>query len=116
VNAHYLANKLKGMDRSDLLISHWPEGATPFTLPILFATRHERDMCQLALQQNEIYCPVHWVCQTENAEALDLSNRILSLPIDQRYREQDMDRIAQALLEHLWQPICEAAKSRVRIS
>jgi hypothetical protein len=115
-NARHLANQLKDIEGFELLFAHWPEGAVPFTLPILFPTRQRRDACQLALQQNKIYCPVHWVCQTRNSEALDLSGRMLSLPVDQRYGEHEMDCIAEVLLGHLRHGPSEPAESGVRVS
>jgi hypothetical protein len=97
-NARHLLKNLRKIEHADCVFSCWPDDAVPFSLPILFRTRRERDACQLLLQQHRIYCPVHWVCQTTDSEALDLSARILSLPVDQRYMERDMDRIVEGML------------------
>jgi hypothetical protein len=96
-NARYLLNQLPKLKYADLLFQEWPEGAVPFVLLLLFHSQNERDNCQACLQRQRIYCPVHWACQTENIEAIDLCARILSLPIDQRYAENEMERIAAAL-------------------
>lgn len=102
-NARHLLNNLKKIEHVDCVISRWPDGAVPFALPILFRSRRERDECQSLLQRHKIYCPVHWVCQTTDIEALDLSARILSLPVDQRYTEGDVDCISEVML-HAWSP------------
>lgn len=96
-NSRHLLNKLRSVELVDCMISRWPEGAVPLALPILFPSRSEREECQGLLQRHKIYCPVHWVCSTSDADALDLSARILSLPVDQRYGDPDMDRIAEVL-------------------
>jgi len=97
-NARHLLNNLGNIQHIDCMISRWQDGAVPFALPIVFRSRRERDECQALLQQHRIYCPVHWVCRTADAEAVDLSERILSLPVDQRYTETDMDRISEVML------------------
>ncbi len=111
-NARHLSNRLRGIEHFDCLMSRWPGGAAPFALPVLFASQRERDECQLMLQKNRVYCPVHWVCKTNNTEALDLSARMLSLPIDQRYEQRDMDIIAGALLEYGQTRMDAAAKAK----
>lgn len=66
--------------------------------PILL---ENRDAAQQALARRNIYCPVIWpipaqargVCETSEATAA----RILALPCDQRYSEQDMAAVAEAL-------------------
>jgi hypothetical protein len=110
-NARHLLNKLTNVERIDCMTSRWPEGAVPFVLAILFRSRRERDECQFLLQRYKIYCPVHWVCKTSDGAALDLSARILSLPIDQRYGNPDMDRIAE-VLEHGLAASVEASPRR----
>jgi hypothetical protein len=114
-NVRHLLRKLRNIERQtfDCMISRWPEGVVPFVLPILFRSRRERDECQSVLRQHRIYCPIHWVCETTDTETLDLSARILSLPIDQRYRELDMDRMAEVLLEGRLTASTEASPSRM---
>jgi hypothetical protein len=112
MNACHLLNKVRNIERVDCMISRWPEGAVPFVLPILFRSRRERDERQSVLRQHKIYCPVHWVCETGDADALDLSARILSLPIDQRYGELDMDRVAGVLLDGKLMASTESSPSR----
>jgi hypothetical protein len=96
-NARHLLKNLSRIKHSYCMFSDWPEGSVPFSLPIVFRSQHERDACQSLLQQCRVYCPVHWVCQTTDTDALDLSARILSLPVDQRYTEKDMERIVEGM-------------------
>jgi hypothetical protein len=98
-NARRLVDNLAVQQDIKCLFTAWSEGAVPFVVPLLFDSRNERDVYQSQLQQENIYCPVHWVCQTEDLHALELSEKILSLPIDQRYTEEDMDRISNAILK-----------------
>lgn len=79
------------------VFNKWPEGHTPFDLPLIFADREERDRSQRFLQAEDVYCPVEWVCDSDDAEAMELSSRILSIPIDQRYGRADMERVAIVL-------------------
>lgn len=96
-NARYLVGKLSNDTTMKCLFNDWPTNAIPFALPILFPTEQERDEYQSLLRENHIYCPVHWVVETADRDALTLSKRILSLPVDQRYIESDMDRIVKVL-------------------
>ena len=78
----------------------------------LIATRHEcrlffpiycenRDKLQKYLENNKIYCPIHWPVNEE--KLLEFSNidyiskHILSLPIDQRYNLNDMKFVCKIL-------------------
>ncbi len=94
-NAHHIMTALSDVDDADFLFPDPPANAAPFTVPLVFSSERERDAVQSRFQKNRIYCPVHWVCQTADRDALNLSRRILSLPVDQRYTCSDMDRIAQ---------------------
>ncbi len=98
-NAKRLRKRVMDLAGADLLFPGWPEGAVPFTLPLIFRSQSERDHCQEQMRRNRIYCPVHWVCQTANSRSIDLSSRLLSLPIDHRYAESEMDRVVDALEE-----------------
>lgn len=97
-NANHLRARLEHWNAAELAFQAWPDGAVPFALILIFPSQFTRDLTQSHLQKHHIYCPVHWICQTNNKEALDLSTRILSLPIDQRYSLSDMDRIGDAIL------------------
>jgi hypothetical protein len=88
----------------------WPRPANWYLLarhscfPFCFSTQQERDEC---LQESDIYCPVHWVVQTVDQDAISLSERMLSLPVDQRYSEADMNRIVEVLASNRAQQAAE---------
>ena len=59
-----------------------------------------RDYIASELAKNSIFCPVHWRNQASPACFSDehkLSQSILTLPSDQRYSENDMDKISSAI-------------------
>lgn len=97
-NVRHLLKRLEDLTFATPLFNSWPDGAVPFAFPLIFGSRKERDECQAYMQRHKMYCPVHWACQTSDAQALDLSSRILSLPVDQRYGREEMDRLADTLL------------------
>ena len=98
-NARHLLGNLMRSDHAECMFERWSDTRVPFALPILFPSQRERDACQSLLQKNRIYCPVHWICKTTDADAVALSGRTLSLPVDQRYTEEDMDRISRAIFQ-----------------
>jgi len=100
LNLRCLLARLGDLDSAKLLFRTWPHRSVPFAVALIFSSQAERDDCQAYLIQNQIYCPVHWPCSTDQPHALELSSRILSLPVDQRYAQQDMDRLAGILLEY----------------
>lgn len=69
--------------------------------PLIFSVRMaNRESAKAHLSAEKIYCPVHWPMEgalTENPESVELSYEELSLPIDQRYSEADMLRLADSL-------------------
>ena len=80
------------------VFSSWPEGAAPLGVVLEFPSQHLRDACRLKLQQQNVYCAVHWPalpgCQPAEAE---LAGRLLTLPTDFRYDREDMEKIASIL-------------------
>lgn len=100
LNVRCLLGRLSDLGSPELLFRSWPHGSVPFAVALIFSSQAERDDCQAHLIQNRIYCPVHWPCNTDQPHALELSLRILSLPVDHRYTQDDMDRLADVLLEY----------------
>lgn len=96
-NALRLIRSLDNWKGGNLLFHIWPAGHVPFCVLAVFASERERDECRTVLHTHNVFCPVHWECQTSDPDALDLSSRVLSLCVDQRYTEQDMDRVAELL-------------------
>jgi hypothetical protein len=100
LNTTHLLARLQAWDGGQFAFRSWPDGAVPFALIVVFSSQPIRDSFQSWLQKHNVYCPVHWVCQTTDKRALDLAQRILSLPVDQRYTLEDMDRVANVLSLH----------------
>ena len=98
-NACVLLQALDGWKTATPVFTKWPPGHAPFDLPLILRDQMARDHCQRALQEQNIFCPVEWVCDTPDTVATDLSSRILSIPIDHRYTRADMARISSALLK-----------------
>ncbi|HYM79311.1 MAG TPA: hypothetical protein VE377_25265 [Candidatus Dormibacteraeota bacterium] len=96
-NACTLLQSLQGWKMAAPVFTKWPEGHAPFDLPLVFREQAARDDCQRALQQENVFCPVEWVSDTPDADASDLSSRILSVPVDHRYTRDDMARVSAAL-------------------
>ncbi|OOM77938.1 TDP-4-oxo-6-deoxy-D-glucose transaminase [Clostridium puniceum] len=68
-------------------------------LPILIKNRDE---IRRKLREVSIYCPVHWNILHEDwcnkyADSKFVSTRIITIPIDQRYDLNDMERIANII-------------------
>ncbi|MEP6667793.1 MAG: DegT/DnrJ/EryC1/StrS family aminotransferase [Chthoniobacter sp.] len=83
------------------LLQKLPEGVSPFSFPIL-VKEGRRDYVQAALRELRLFCAVHWRLPSEVhagqfAETHELSSRILSLPLDQRYGSAQMGEIVRRL-------------------
>ena len=73
----------------------------PLGYPILC---DNRDELRRKLASRRIFCPVHWplpaeVSSAQFPEAYSLSEKIMTLPLDQRYTIEDMARLAENVLE-----------------
>lgn len=99
-NFEVLATGLPAMtDRVRAFVPTLPAGAVPLGFPIVV---RERDRVKQGLIARGIYPPVHWALPPEPGIAgfphlVDLSNQILTIPIDQRYGPGDMSRVLEAL-------------------
>jgi dTDP-4-amino-4,6-dideoxygalactose transaminase len=84
------------------LFSNLPAPVIPLGFPI---RTKERDKVKQVLFAREIYPPVHWPIQgavpQEYADSHKLASDIMTLPCDQRYDGDDMDRISQVVAEAL---------------
>ena len=55
--------------------------------------------------KNNIFCPIHWkqtneIYKTLSEYGKSLSDNILSIPVDQRYSTDDIDRIIDVLMQY----------------
>lgn len=76
---------------------------SPFMLPLLLENNKKREDLKGLLLKNNIYPPIHWNIQGLVPEKFgyehQLSSKILSIPIDQRYSIEDMIGIINILNE-----------------
>ncbi len=80
-----------------LLHSELGAGEVPLALPILLPAEL-RDPLRQFLAARRIFCPIHWQLEAHaSAAAQSLSAQMLSLPLDQRYGDADMYRLADAV-------------------
>lgn len=71
----------------------------PIGFPVLI---ENRDSIKKELRSRSIYCPAHWPILEEEwvkgfEDSIYLAEHILTLPIDQRYDEEDLDRLVREL-------------------
>lgn len=70
----------------------------PFIYPLYI---ENRDQFRSYLNQNKIYCPVHWPIEDKRLLEYDavryISEHIISIPIDQRYGVSDMEYICSII-------------------
>lgn len=76
------------------------------TIPLGFPVRTKgRDQVRQALFDEEIYPPIHWplsgIVPKRFQASHQLSAELLTLPCDQRYNEQDMERISKIYLREV---------------
>jgi len=86
------------------MFTSWTSGAVPFNA-ILVCKKHEvREALRKFLISQNIFSTVHWQqpfegLSTNDPIAIDLSNRILTIPSDHRYSINDMTRIIEIMAE-----------------
>jgi hypothetical protein len=79
------------------LFDTWPKGATPYGLVLRFDNPAERNRWRDRLREDNVYCPVHWDEQDGCDEATRLSERILTVPADQRYNLTNVEILVERL-------------------
>ncbi|HUT25698.1 MAG TPA: hypothetical protein VM492_15265 [Sumerlaeia bacterium] len=87
------------------LAADLPAGAVPLGYVVRLDEKR-RDDVRRALADRRIFCPVHWplpkeVDRRRFPEARRLSRTLLTLPVDQRYGEAEMEIVASALKQTL---------------
>lgn len=86
------------------LFTKWSFGSVPFNSIILCQNREIRDSLRKYLISKNIFSPIHWSqphngMTSNDLEAIDLSNRILTIPTDQRYSLEDVSRVVENIKE-----------------
>ena len=95
-NYMILRNGIKNTDYLQPLFRDIDEKICPMFFPILL--KEKRSSIRKKLAEQKIYCPIHWplpqqVNIDELTSTLNIYNSILSIPCDQRYGREDMERI-----------------------
>ena len=74
-------------------------GESIFVVPIVFSSQEIRNNFLEYMKAKDIYLPVHWIRDNVvTEEAKDISERIISLVIDQRYQEKEMCKVADVII------------------
>ncbi|HEV7860362.1 MAG TPA: DegT/DnrJ/EryC1/StrS family aminotransferase [Pyrinomonadaceae bacterium] len=89
--------------RVEVLMHDLPDAVVPLGFVVCLG---KRDEVRARLAAQRIFCPVHWplpaaVERARFPAAAALSDTCLTLPIDQRYTQDDISRMAEALLAAL---------------
>lgn len=103
-NADVLMRRLKKYDGKLMQLPDFQEAdSTPLFLPVIMRNS-ERDSLRKFLIERMIYCPVHWPKIADVSEGIEQQE--LSLICDQRYSENDMTVIADAV-DEWYQSSCD---------
>ncbi|MBP2029956.1 dTDP-4-amino-4,6-dideoxygalactose transaminase [Methanohalophilus levihalophilus] len=94
-NFKYLLYNLKNEKTIVPLFETLPEGVCPLGFPI---SVDDRDRLKKLLIENSVYPPIHWelpddIDKKDFPLSWDISKHILTIPIDQRYTEEDMEYV-----------------------
>ncbi|NQV09152.1 DegT/DnrJ/EryC1/StrS aminotransferase family protein [Candidatus Woesearchaeota archaeon] len=97
-NYDYLLKNIKEKGFK-VLIKELPKNVCAFGFPIIC---EDREKIKQILIENKIYPPVHWELPKEISKkqfpvSYDVSESILTIPIDQRYNVEDMKRVVKVL-------------------
>jgi hypothetical protein len=83
----------------------WPPGAVPLNLVLECTTATVRERLSAYLKDRRVFSAIHWALQVPqdrqaflDPKALDLSGRLLTLPVDFRYGDRDLKQISDMLL------------------
>ena len=104
---HFLNLSLSEQNQSwQPLFNSWSNGSVPFNSIIVCRNREIRDSLRKYLISKNIFPPIHWPqayngMTSNDSEAIDLSNRILTIPTDQRYSLDDVGRVVKIIREFL---------------
>jgi hypothetical protein len=102
------SGELRGLNP---LFQSWPEGNVPFNLILLLDTPERREALRQFLIQQQVYPAIHWrqdpkTLASNDPVAIELSNRILTIPLDHRYTIADVDRVMTLMTHTNFLNIC----------
>ena len=91
----------KNISNKKHLLFNLNEIKSPFILLLVFENEEKRNAIKKLLIENNIYPPIHWDLEKIVPKGYlfehQLSKRILSIPIDQRYNEKNLSRVINIL-------------------
>lgn len=101
-NYTFLATHLKSIKEIDVIFEELDDAVCPIFLPIY--VKNGRDELRAALIKKEIYCAVHWPVPQQlkdrlNSKIEHMYDSILSIPCDQRYNQENMNKIVNSIKE-----------------
>ncbi len=97
-NASTVVKSMSDAVRQYLLFESWRQQQCPLAIVLVFQSETVRNEVRAKLIEADIYPPVHWRCDESLDEAArTLGSRILSIPVDQRYSDDDMIRVSEKL-------------------
>ena len=99
-NFKVLSGGLKHVNYLKASFDELKKHTCPMFYPLLINKR--RDEIRKRLTEEKIYCPIHWpipnqIEDTNLDNTIGIYNTILSIPCDQRYGSNDMERIISVL-------------------
>jgi len=85
------------------LFNPLPDNVTPLSFPIII---ENRDKVRSQLAKKNIFCPVHWklsdeINKKEFEESWYLSEKILSIPVNENIHDADLKYLVQNLVDNL---------------
>lgn len=99
-NVHRLLSQIRSVEGLTPVFTSWPDDAAPLGAVLQFDCPVQRDRMREHLQRQKVYCPVHWPPTGSTlATAKDIAGRLLTIPADQRYSDEDIDRVAGFVIE-----------------
>jgi hypothetical protein len=101
-NARALAKSMQPRTSAWHPVSYGSPEAVPFNLQVLCTSEASRDSLLAHLARERIFAPVHWRQSATgfwsgDHQAVDYASRMLTIPVDHRYRAADVGRIVEAL-------------------
>lgn len=87
------------------IFTAWPPGAVPFNSILVCKNTEIRDELRKFLITQNIFAAIHWQqplkeLSANDSVAMDLSNRILTIPTDHRYSFNDITRIVEKVANY----------------
>lgn len=94
-NFNFLKNEIKN-DKIKLIFNQVEGDKIPFLMPIKCK---ERDKLKKYLMEHQVYCAIHWdqKFMSDKVKKLEISEQILSIPIDDRYTISDMKLLVKII-------------------